>query len=238
MAEWKMTRFWTKARATEVPSGFAVALDDKPIRTPAKAPLVVPTRALAQAIAAEWDAQVDHVDPTAMPVTRAANSAIDKVAPQREAVIAMLAEYGRTDLLSYRAQGPAGLQAAQAAAWDPMLDWAAHTYGARLTTTAGVMPVVQNEDAIGRLAAPLNRMSPFELTAMHDLVALTGSLVLGLAASEGGHDARAVWDASRVDEDWQAREWGEDSEAQAAALRKRADFLAALEFLAQVRDHG
>ena len=238
MSEWQAKRFWKKADVTADPQGVGIALDGKPLRTPAKAPLIVPSRALAVAIADEWDAQVDKIDPETMPITRAANSAIDKVAPQRRAVVAMLGEYGATDLLCYRADGPQGLVDAQAAAWDPMLDWAGQTFGARLVTTAGVMPIDQDSRALARLAAPLETLSAFELTAMHDLVALSGSLVLGLAAAHGDHDADAVWATSRIDEEWQMQEWGADEEAEATAARKRRDFLAAHRFLTMVRDPG
>lgn len=238
MSEWKMRRFWRNVAVSRVGAGFAVALDTRPVRTPGKAPLAVPSRALADAVAAEWAAQGDAVDPATMPVTRAANSAIDKVAPQRDAVARMLAEYGGTDLLCYRADGPQGLVDAQAAGWDPMLDWAERTYGARLRITTGVMPIAQDRDVLERLAEPLFAMSPFELTGVHDLVTLSGSLVLALAVAEGGHDADAIWALSRIDEEWQVREWGRDDEAEAAAAAKRRDFLAAHRFLDLVREPG
>ncbi len=238
MSEWTMKRFWKAANVTELDDGASVALDDKPLRTPAKAPLILPTRAMARAVAEEWEAQDENVDPASMPMTRTANSAIDKVVPQRAEIVEMLAEYGRTDLLSYRAEAPDVLVARQDALWDPLLDWASDTYGARLVTTAGVMPVAQDPDAIARLAAPMKAMSPFELASFHDLVALTGSLVLGLAASDGAYAPDAVWALSRLDEEWQAEQWGRDEEADAVAARKHADFRDAHRFLTLSRSTG
>ncbi len=224
MGGWKAKRFWTEATAGPEGDGFAVRLDGRPVRTPAKRPLILPTRAMAEAVAAEWAAVDAEVDPRRMPVTRAANAAIDKVAVQFDEVAAMIAAYGRTDLLCYRATGPQALVRAQAAAWDPMLDWAARTYGARLAVAEGVVPVAQPAEATARLAAEVFACSPFRLTALHDLVALTGSLVLGLAATGGDFDPDHLWRLSRFDEDWQAAEWGEDAEAAEAAARKHEDF--------------
>ncbi|MGR3434979.1 MAG: ATP12 family protein, partial [Shimia sp.] len=139
MSDWEAKRFWTTTATEPVPGGWQIALDGKPVRTPFKSPLVLPTPALAAMVAAEWDAQGEVIDPLSMPATRAANSAIDKVAPQRAAVAAHLAEYGETDLTCYRAEAPPALVEAQARAWDPLLDWAAERYGARLRPTTGVM---------------------------------------------------------------------------------------------------
>ncbi|WOI56535.1 ATP12 family chaperone protein [Palleronia sp. LCG004] len=230
-----MKRFWASAHAIPTDGGYSVTLDARPMRTPAKASLVVPTMALATAIAEEWDAQGETVDPLSMPVTRTANSAIDKIMPQRDAVEAMLAEYGGTDLLSYRAEHPEALVARQAEHWDPLLDWAASAHGARLSTTAGIMPVAQDPDATSKLAAPMRDMSAFELAGFHDLVALTGSLVLGLAAAEDARPPETIWSLSRLDEDWQAEEWGIDEEAAEAAERRKADFLQAHRFLCLAR---
>ncbi len=227
MSGWKAKRFWKTATVEPEAGGFAVRLDGRPVRTPAKRPMVLPTRAMAEAVAAEWAAVETEIDPRRMPVTRAANAAIDKVALQFEEVAAMIAAYGGSDLLCYRATGPEALVRAQAEAWDPMLDWAERTYGARLVTTRGVVPVVQPPEAVARLAAEVLACSPFQLTALHDLVALTGSLVLGLAATGEGFDAGDLWRLSRFDEDWQAAEWGEDEDAAEAAERKRRDFLLA-----------
>ena len=230
MSGWKAKRFWKEVTVAEAEGGHTVFLDARPIRTPAKAPLLLPSRSMAEAIAAEWDAVEGAVDPRVMPVTRRANAAIDKVAVQFDEVAQLIADYGGSDLLCYRAEGPAALAEAQARAWDPWLDWAADTYGARLTVTRGVVPVKQPAECLGRLAAAVRGTSPFQLTALYDLVGLSGSLILGLAATRDEFDAESLWTLSRLDEDWQIAQWGEDEEASANAARKRADFLQARHF--------
>ena len=224
---WAPRRFWTSARAEPVPGGFTVFLDARPLRTPAKAPLIVPTRALAEAIAAEWNAQGKTIDPHAMPLTRYANSAIDKVGPQFAEVAALVAAYGESDLLCYRAAGPEALRHRQAAAWDPLLRWAAEALGAPLAVTTGVVPVPQPADSVAALARAVHGLSPFGLAALHDLVAISGSLVIGLAVTRGLAAPEALWAASRIDEDWQAGQWGRDDEAAAVAAAKREGFLEA-----------
>jgi chaperone required for assembly of F1-ATPase len=229
---WAPRRFWTTAEAARAEGGFAVHLDGKPVRTPLKAPLVLPTEALALAIAEEWQAVAGKVDPKTMPLTRMANSAIDKVAPQFPAVAEMLAAYGGSDLLSYRAEGPPALVQRQAAAWDPLLDWAEATHGARLRTTQGIMPAPQPPESLARLARAVHALTPFQLAAFHDLVALSGSLVLALATAGRRLDAETAWTLSRIDEDWQISQWGADEEAAEHAALKRADFLTADRFFA------
>ncbi len=234
---WAAKRFWTAATAEAAAGGWTVQLDERAVRTPAKAAFVLPTQAMAQAAAAEWDAQRGAVDPATMPVTRSANAALDKVTPQFAEVVEALAAYGGTDLLCYRAEGPAGLVARQAA-WDGLLDWAAARFGARLAVTAGVVPVAQDAGALGRLRARLAAMTPFELTAAHDLVALTGSLVLGLAVAEGRLSVDEAWRLSRIDEDWQAEVWGTDDEAGDAAARRHAALRHAGRFWALCRSQS
>lgn len=234
MNDWAPKRFWQDASVVEAEEGFEIRLDARPVKTPAKAPLILPSRALADAVAAEWQAQEERIDPRLMPATRSANAAIDKVRPQQAEVAAMLAAYGDSDLLCYRADGPAELVARQAEGWDPMLDWAAATFDARLEPRTGVMHVPQEPDALARLARAVDRLDAFELAAFHDLVSLTGSLVLGLAA-ERGRDAETVWQLSRIDETWQAELWGADDEAERVAQEKRSDFNHAVRFLALVR---
>ncbi|MEM8591639.1 MAG: ATP12 family protein [Pseudomonadota bacterium] len=229
MNEWKTKRFWEKAQAEEAEGGFAITLDGRGVQTPGKSPLVVPTRALADAIAAEWAAQEEEIDPLSMPATRAANSAIEKVAPQRAAVIGALAEYGASDLICYRAQRPKELVARQVEAWDPLLAWAKETLGASLVTTTGVMFVAQPPEALNALHAQLDTASDFELAGLHDLIMLSGSLVIGLKAREVS-DVASLWAASRVDETYQADEWGYDDEAVAAAAEKQTAFQAAHRF--------
>ena len=227
---WSMKRFWTAAGVAERPEGWAVTLDGRPVRTPAKAPLALPTEALARAVAEEWDAQQGEVRPALMPLTRTANSAIDKVAPMAAAVVEEIARYGGTDLLCYRAEGPPALVARQAAAWDPWLDWIAGQ-GAGLRVTSGIVHVAQPGESLARLTALVSARTPFELAALHDLVAISGSLVLGLAVAEGRMDAGEAFDLARVDEDWQAALWGTDDEAAESAAAKRQAMTDAGRFL-------
>ncbi len=235
MSGWTAKRFWKQATAEAAETGFTVRLDGRAVKTPAKAPLVVPTLALAQGIAAEWDAQQGVVKPDSMPLTRAANSAIDKVAPLRAAVIAELSGYGGTDLLCYRATTPDALIARQAAAWDPLLDWAATALHAPLSVTHGVIPIPQPQDSLDRLAARVARFGNFQLAGLHDLVAISGSLVLALAVADGRLDADRAFEMSRIDNRWQAEQWGEDAEEAEAEALRRAAFLQADRFLGLCR---
>jgi chaperone required for assembly of F1-ATPase len=220
---WVAKRFWKVATAEAVGTAFTVRLDGRAVKTPAKTLLEVPTLALAQAIAVEWDAQQGVIKPDSMPFTRMANSALDKVAPQFAEVAGLIAAYGASDLICYRANGPEKLLARQAAAWDPLLAWSASALDAPLVTTAGVMHVEQPHASIARLEAAVRACTPYQLAALHDLVMISGSLVGGLAVSRGRIDAQALWDISRVDERWQAELWGEDEEAaQSEGLRHAA----------------
>ncbi|SIT90115.1 Chaperone required for the assembly of the F1-ATPase [Yoonia rosea] len=230
MSDWQPKRFWKQAQAEVCEGGFTVLLDGRPVRTPAKAPLAVPTHAMADAIAKEWDAQEKVIDPRTMPVTRGANAAIDKVRTQREEVIAMLAEYGDSDLLCYRAAGPEGLIQKQADAWDPMLDWAADALGVRLAVGEGVMHVAQNPEALGKLRDELAVFDEFALAAVHDLISLSGSLILALGVTREVIAVERAWLLSRVDEHWQIAQWGEDEEATAAEAIKRRAFEDAARF--------
>ncbi|WP_353473225.1 ATP12 family protein [Salipiger sp. H15] len=232
MSEWAPRRFYKDATVEEAEGGFTVHLDGRPLRTPGKVPLVVPSRAIAEAMAAEWRAQDEKIDPRTMPFTRTANSAIDKVAPQHADVAEMLAEYGDSDLLCYRAASPAELVARQTARWDPLLDWAARELGARLEPRTGLMHAPQPGAPLGILSERTHALSPFELAAFHDLVALTGSLVLGFAATRTEHAAEELWALSRLDETFQEELWGEDEEAREAAEIKRQAFLHAHRFFA------
>ncbi len=223
MTDWDIKRFWKETGVVEAQGGWAVTLDDRPLRTPAKAALVVPARAYAEAVAAEWAAQEEVVRPDTMPFTRSANAAIDKVAAQFDEVAGLIAAYAETDLLCYRADGPESLVRRQAAAWDPLLDWAADALDARLLPVTGIMHAPQNPQALARLTEATRALDPFSLAAFHDLVALSGSLIMGFAAARGAYPPEALWDASRIDEDWQVAQWGVDEEAaEQTALKKQA----------------
>ncbi len=225
MSEWKVKRFWKEVHVVPEDAGFGIRLDERPVKTPAKRALVAPTKGFADAIAAEWDAQEDKIDPLKMPYTRTANAALDKVAVQHREVADMLAAYGDADLLCYRADRPDSLIARQSAQWDPMLDWAETALGARLRPRTGVMHVAQDPAALAALSARVHALGNFELAAFHDLVSLSGSLILGFAATHDVKPAAQIWDISRLDEIWQAEEWGRDDDAEAAAGVKKAAFL-------------
>ena len=225
MSEWKAKRFWTSAAVVQTTDGFAVELDGRGVKTPAKRALVLPSRGFAQAIAEEWDAQVETINPNTMPATKTANAAIDKVAVQHAEVADMLAAYGDSDLLCYRAEAPEELVARQRAQWDPMLGWAAEALDARLMPRTGVMHAPQDPAATARLRARTHALGPFELAAFHDLVSLSGSLVLGFAAALEVFPAEDIWAVSRLDENWQEEQWGEDDEATAMAEIKKSAFM-------------
>ncbi|MEM1079151.1 MAG: ATP12 family protein [Pseudomonadota bacterium] len=229
MSSWAPKRFWTAAEVVACGAGYEVQLDGRSVKTPLKTRLVVPTEAFAKKIAVEWQAQEDLIDPKSMPFTRAANAALDKVTQQRVEVADMLSAYGGTDLLCYRATDPEGLRARQAEAWDPLLDWAAETFGARLQVTAGIVPVDQNAEDLAKLSAAVHAHDPFALTGLHDLIAISGSLVLGLAVAQGRIAAEEGFDLSRIDENWQIEQWGEDEEEAALVSLKRTDYLRAKE---------
>lgn len=230
-----MRRFWTEVGIETGERGTGLRLDTRPVRTPAKAELLLPTRALAEAVAEEWRAQGETVNPATMPLTRAANVAIDRVRPERAAVARLLSDYGETDLLCYRAPHPPALAAKQRAVWDPLLDWAAADFGARLIPVEGVMHMPQDSAALARLGAAVEAHDVWELTALHDLVTLSGSLVIGLALSHARMTEAEGWRASRLDEDWNAAQWGEDAEAAARAANRRREFAEAMRLLRLVR---
>ena len=231
MSDWQPRVFWKTAEAIETDAGHEVRLDGRPVRTPAKTQLVLPTAALAAAICQEWQAQEEVVDPGKMPLTRTANSVLDKVMPQQAGVAEVIAEYGGADLLCYRASGPSELVARQAEAWDPLLKWAEEHLDAPLRVGEGVVHVAQPAESLAALRARVLKLSPWQLAAFHDLVALSGSLVIGFAATQNKLPVEELWQTSRIDETWQIEQWGEDDEATATAAVKQAAFLDAHRFL-------
>ncbi|MER2509957.1 MAG: ATP12 family protein [Amaricoccus sp.] len=228
-------RVWTVVSVAETPAGHAVLLDGRPLRTPAKLELTVASAALARAIAAEWDAVTDRIAPELMPFTRAANTALDRVARERELVIDAIAAYGESDLLCYRAEEPEDLRRQQDAAWDPWLAWAAAELDAPLTVVGGIIHQPQPPASLAALRREVARHDALELTALHELVTLSGSLVLGLAVARGAIDAAAAWGLSRLDELWQAELWGADDEAEEAAAVKSLAFAQAETLLRLLR---
>lgn len=230
MTAWALKRFWQQACATEIEGGFGVALDTRVVKTPAKSGLVLPTRAMAEAIAAEWDAQQKEIQPDTMPLTKAANSAIDKVAMTQDAVVDEIAGFGGTDLLCYRADQPEELVARQAAAWDPLLAWAEERFGVAFIVTSGIMPVDQPVATVERLRAEVASMDAFRLAALHDLVAISGSLIIGLAVAYGRLDVDEAYEISRIDEAFQIEQWGEIEEALEHIAKRARGFRSAARF--------
>ncbi len=228
-------RWWREVRVAPVAGGFEIWLDARQLRSPAKSDFTLPTRTMAQAIAGEFQAQINPIAPLSMPVTRAANAAIDKVTPRMAEVVAELAGYGGADLLCYRAGEPQRLRARQDAMWDVWLGWAAQRFQAPLAVYTGVIHGVQPQASLDRLARVVAGFDAFELTALHDLVAISGSLILGLAVAEGKISASDAFDVSRIDEVWQAELWGFDEDAEAVVALKRQSYLAAEDFLALAR---
>ncbi|MGU3362915.1 ATP12 family chaperone protein [Methylobacterium sp. M6A4_1b] len=221
-------RFYGEAGLAEHDDGFRLTLDARPANTPARNALVLPTRALAEAVAAEWAVQVEVIDPATMPLTRLANTAIDGVAQRRSAVVDDLSAYAGTDLLAYRAGDPERLVRAQAEAWDPMLDWAHAELGARFILGEGVMHVTQPDVTVAALRRAIEETEgPFRLAALHTLTTLTGSLVLALAVLRDHAGPAEAWAAAHVDDTYQASVWGRDAEAESRHAARQAEFEAA-----------
>jgi len=227
-----MKRFYKKVSAEPAGDGHAIRLDGRPVKTPARADLVLPTSALAHAVAAEWDAQAEEIDPRAMPLTGLSNAAIDRVAPDPDGFAVTLAGYAETDLLCYRAEGPVELVGRQAAAWDPLLGWAGDRYDIRFETVAGIVHRSQPDETVRRLAEAIAAQGAFHLAALQPLITISGSLVIALALTEGRIDVETAFATAHLDELWQAEQWGEDSLAIEAREYRRADFSAAARFLA------
>lgn len=230
--KWAAKRIYASVGVRSADGGFAVTLDDRPVTTPAGTPMPVPSAALARAIADEWAAQGETVRPDSMPLAQLAMSCADRVRPGRAAVIDDVARYAETDLLCYRAAGPDELVKEQEAAWRPLLDWADEAFGARLTVTAGVMPVAQPPVAVAALRAAVGKHDDIALTTLSCATAVTGSVVVALALVAGRLDAGEAFDVSQVDEAYQTRTWGDDAEARARRERLRRDLAAAARFLA------
>jgi chaperone required for assembly of F1-ATPase len=212
-------RFYKQAGSQPRGKMFEILLDGRTLTTPRKFGLMLPTLALAEAIAEEWARQGERIDPASMPLTQLANTAIDGVAGREADVRADILKYAGSDLLCYRAESPAALIERQAAAWDPVLDWAETVLGARFILANGVMPVTQPDEALTAVAANLEGLDAFRLASLHVMTTLMGSAVLALAHARGRLTAEEAWKAAHVDEDWQIEQWSEDS--QAAARRRR-----------------
>lgn len=223
-----MKRFYAAAAATP---DNGIRLDSRALNTPGRAPLVVPTATLAEAIADEWNAQGEKIDPRGMPLTGLANAAIDRIAPDPEGFARGLAAYGESDLLYYRAAHPPRLVARQAEAWDPVLAWARRRYDVDFVVTSGIIHRAQPEATLAQLGQAVAARDPFALAGLHPLVTIGGSLLAALALAEGALSLDAAWAATTIDEAWQTEQWGEDMEAATALGNRRAEFESAARFL-------
>jgi chaperone required for assembly of F1-ATPase len=224
-------RFYREAAAIADGDVWRIALDGKVVKTPARNPLSLPTRALAEAIATEWSAQDTKVRPDTMPLMQLASTAIDRVAPDRARIIRETAGYAATDLICYRAEGPAELIARQAAAWDPLLDWLRERYDVSLQVAAGVMAIPQSDQAMGALHRVVAAQDDPHLTALGVMTGASGSLAIALAVLERRVSPETAIDAAQLDELFQAERWGIDPEAEKRRAAQRADLVAARRFL-------
>ncbi|MDX8440164.1 ATP12 family chaperone protein [Mesorhizobium australafricanum] len=225
-------RFYKAVSVVPAEGGFAVHLDGRPVRTPGKAVMVLPTEKAAALVADEFSAQDEVVDPVTMPVMRLVNTAIDGVASDPQAVLEDVLRFASSDLLCYRADGPQGLVDRQNKLWDPVLDWAHGHLGARFNLAEGIIHVEQPREAIAVLGAHLGQRSePMRLAAIHVMTALTGSALLALAVDFGELDGEEAWAAGHVDEDWQIEHWGHDAEAVARRSARKRDMMAAVSLL-------
>ena len=226
-------RFYKQAELVDAQDGVGISLDGRPILTPRRRAFVAPTRALAEAIAAEWEAQGETIDPRNMPLTRLANGVIDAVSENPEPVVEEIAKYLGSDLLFYRAEAPAKLIDRQSQAWDPVLAWARGDFGANFKPTQGVMHVAQPPEAVEALRRAIPR-DPWRLAAVSSITTLTGSALLALAIAQGAIDIDSAWTAAHVDEDWQMTQWGRDELALERRAYREAEFRAAASVLGLV----
>lgn len=230
-----MKRFWEKAEAVAADAGFAVTLDGRRVKTPAKAELVLPTEDLATAIVAEWNGVGETIDPRDMPLTGLANAAIDRIGPAKEDFASGIARYGESDLTCYRADGPDPLVRWQIEEWDALLEWARRRYDVDFAVCTGVMHVEQPADTVRKLNHEVATLDAFQLAGLSPMVTIGGSLVAALAVHEEMMPAEAAWEAVSLDDRWQLEQWGDDAEALAALDARRRDFLAAAKFLELLR---
>ena len=226
-----MKRFWNEVTVALDDAGWSVSLDERGLSTPGKAAIVLPTKALAEAIADEWRAVDGTIDPRAMPLTGLANAAIERIAPDKDRFADGLARYAEADLACYRAEWPPELVQRQGDAWDSLLAWARRRYDVDFCTTSGLMHVPQPQATIERLAHAVSALDPFRLAGLSPLVTISGSLVAGLAVLEKAIAPDEAWGAVSIDDRWQLEQWGSDPDAEAALENRRSDFFAAARFL-------
>ena len=225
-------RFYKQVAVGESETGFDIQLDGRAVKTPLKRPFAVPSRDMAHAIAAEWDAQKTHIDPSSMIVTRLANTAVDRVRGDEARIVAELREFAGSDLVCYRAGTPDPLVARQALHWDPILDWVKATHSVQFICVEGIVHHAQPDTALAAISKALTAENEFRLTAIHNITTLTGSTLLAMMTAAGAFSGEAAWAAAHADEDWQIEQWGSDEEAEARRAIRKQDFDATMQFLA------
>ena len=230
-----MKKFYKEVTVREESDGYTVCLDERPVKTPAKNALLMPTPALAEAFADEWRTDAEEIDPAAMILTRLANSAVDRVSAHRESVIDEIAGFAETDLVCYRASDPPGLKDRQDREWSPLLDWLKRDRGIVLQVTDSVLPITQNQGDLDVLRDAVASHDDYALSALHMVTSACGSVVLGLATADGKIDGETAWALSLLEETFQINEWGEDPEATKRREILRTDIAAAAGFLSLLR---
>ena len=226
-----MRRFWKEVSLEQSTFGYAVRLDGRPVKTPTRNELALPTKRLADAVVAEWESVEKTVDPMRMPMTGFANAAIDRVGVDRDDFAAAIAAYGETDLFCYRAAEGEALAERQAEIWDPWMNWARDRYDVSFVIIEGIMHQPQPELTLGKLRAAVAARGTFELAAMAKLAHLSGSLIATLAVVEHAGSAQDIWNATCLDELWQEELWGADHWAQKNRCDREGEFLQAVRFL-------
>ncbi len=227
MAKAEIKRFYERVRVMPNGAGFTVCLDDKPLKTPAGALVLVSHKGLAAALAAEWDNQGERFDPQTLALTQTVNSGLDHVGAHREKIVAELARFGQSDLICYRADGPEALVQREDQYWQPLLDWARDVLRAPLKVGAGVQPILQPAESMEALRKHIAHHEDISLAALHQAVSLCGSVIIGLALSFGHLTEQEAWAAAQVDENWQLEQWGHDDEAKQRAQNRQAGLSAA-----------
>ncbi|MEM8688115.1 MAG: ATP12 family protein [Pseudomonadota bacterium] len=224
-------RFYKNVELVEDVGGYSLALDGRPVKTPLKRPLTMPTKALADRVAGEWEAQEEHINPANMLLTKLCNTALDRVGEGRARIVDEIVDYANSDLLCYRAEGPVELVARQSKQWDPVIDWAAEALGARFSPTAGIVHQHQSEVCLGAFRLFVDGLDDFTVAGFHNVMTLTGSAILAAAAKAQHLPGDQIWSLAHLDEDWQIEQWGEDAEEQSRRKGRQEEFVAMLEFL-------
>ena len=223
--------FWKSVTVQKDGFDYVIYLDNHLLKTPKKSLIKLPNQKLADLVAKEWVEQINEIDYNIMPVNRLANAAIDKVGNNVDEVITLLGEYAGTDLLCYRVEEPNELIDQQILYWDPYIKWAEEKFGIKLNVTNGILPIEQSIETMHLLISKMKNMSTFKLTVFHELVTISGSYILGLAAVENAMPSEIIWNAAILDENWQSSAWGEDQEQKKNLELKKVGFFKAIEVL-------